>query len=324
MAVDDHEHPGKTICLTTGRYVWLIPILFLFLFLLYTRTRNLIYMTDSEMLILTEGIRKKYESYRLAKPGKYPVLKFNSYPVPYEHLRKSFQEELSSHGQADMQEAIAAIPSTKVFAKVFHEGYILKDEKVINACYLYAWGKPRNITTETARPHIVPEEPQPATIPTDKPFIGRVSRRNLLVAALVSGAGLLAYAAVKYYRSTLSPSGLVITSPTSGMTVPRIMIAQGKVAHAELVWLVIRNPKHPEYYVQDPAMVSDDGTWRVPIYTGNSDKSSIGVRFQIRAFVNPVKPLLEGQMIYAWPEAELSSGIVDVIRGPQDIQALTP
>jgi hypothetical protein len=278
-------------------------------------------MTDNEMLILKEAIREKYEACRLSKPGKYPVLKFNSYPTPYEHLQKSFKEELASYGQADMQEALAAIPSAKVFAKIFHEGYIIKDNNVLNTCYLYAWGRPRNVAADVVPTVTVPDVPRPTTTPAAGSSVKQTYKRNLLLAALISGAGL---AAIGYYRSTLHPGELVITSPVNGMTVPRIMIAKGRANHAELVWLVIRNPKRPEYYVQSPAIVSDNGTWEIPIYTGSSDKSSIGVRFQLRAFINPPKTLLEGQTVYAWPEAELSSDIIEVVRGPQDIQSPTP
>ncbi|MBO0934353.1 hypothetical protein [Fibrella aquatilis] len=276
------------------------------------------------MLTLKEGVRKKYEAYRLAKPGKYPVLKFNSYPAPYEHLRNSFKEELTGYGQADMQEALAAIPSTKTFAKIFHEGYIIKDENVLNACYLYAWGKPRPVASEEASSAVLPDVSKPVVTSLKTPLIGQANRRVLLFAALLIGAGLVAYVAIGYYRSTLPPSGLVIISPTKDMTVPRIMIAQGKVAHAKTVWMVIHNPEFPDYYVQVPIKVGADGAWEGLIYTGSREKGNIGVRFQVRAFVNPTKPLIEEQVLHAWPEAELSSGIIEVIRGPQDVQPPTP
>lgn len=276
------------------------------------------------MIVLREAIRQKYETHRLAKPGKYPVLKFNSYPAPYEHLRKSFQDELASHGQADMRQALAVIPSIKVFAKVFHDGYVLKDENMINACYLYAWGKPRHTTGTTDDTMMMSATPRSTAVSTAA-FVTRPYSRKLLWTSLIAGAGcFLVYVAISYYRSTAHPSRLIISSPTDGMTVPRIMIAEGKASNAKVVWLIIHNPDRPEYYVQDPIAVADDDTWRGPIYTGNLDKRTIGIQFQLRAFVNPVKPIVEGQMIYAWPKAELSSDVITIVRGAQDIQTSTP
>ncbi|MEZ0483270.1 hypothetical protein [Fibrella aquatica] len=265
-------------------------------------------MTDNEMIELREAIRKKYEEYRLAKPGKYPTIKFNSYPAPYEYLRTSFKEELINQGQADMQEAIAAIPSVKTLAKIFHEGYILKDEKALTTCYLYAWGKPIHIASDITSPTITPTRETLRQQPT---------KRILFFVGLAIGVSALAYLLVGQYAS-----GLVIDSPANGMTVPRIMIAEGRVNDAEMVWLVIRPVGKPEYYVQAPIKVADDGTWKGPIYTGNGDSRSVGVRFLVRAFVNPKKPLIEEQIIYAWPQAELSSDIVEVVRGAQNIQEI--
>lgn len=279
-------------------------------------------MTDNEMLALRAAIRRKYEAYRLTKPGKYPTIKFNSYPTPYEHLRISFTEELATHGKADMQEALAHIPSTKTFAKIFHEGYILKDEKVINTCYLYAWGQPRDTGSEAEPISVLPPVPDPAPAPTPSQitFIRRPYRRNLLLVSLLILAGLGVYVAGNYYRSALSPNKLVIVTPTNGMTVPRVMIANGRASSSGSVWLVVHPAGHPEYYVQAPMKVTADGTWEGPLYTGNRDPASVGVRSQLRAFVNPAKALIEDQVIYSWPKAELSSDLIEVTRGPQDIQ----
>ncbi|RYF72021.1 MAG: hypothetical protein EOO39_12865 [Cytophagaceae bacterium] len=281
-------------------------------------------MTEYEMQNLKENIRKKYEAYRLAKPGKYPVLKFNSYPAPYEHLRNSFTEELTKYGRADMQEAIAAIPSAKTWAKIFYDGYVLKDDKVLNTCYLYVWGKPRDLALETAPSFAIPD----VSTATPKPAVSVnwTTRRNLLVTGLAIGIGGLIYVV-----SSLGTDELVIDSPASGMVVPQIMIIEGKAPNAKVVWPIIHplvgpsyNSPIDEYYVQDPIKVADDGTWKGIVYIGGIGKAHVGVRHQMRVFINPAKSLLEDQLIYSWPKAERSSTIVEVVRGAQGVQQPTP
>jgi hypothetical protein len=281
-------------------------------------------MTDNEMLDLREGIRKKYEAYHLAKPGKYPSLKFNSYPAPYEHLRACFIDELTRQGKADMQEALAAIPGNKTFAKIFYEGYILKDEKVLDACYLYAWGQSREVTLDGHALPAVPDEHQPATS-TKRSLDNRIDRNKVLLGGLLVVTGLLVYVAIGQQRANPYAHGLVFSTPAAGDTVPRIMLARGEVTNAGTVWIVIRSAGRPEYYVQAPIKVNADGAWEGPIYTGNSEKACIGLRFQLRAFVNPAKALTADEVIFSWPEAEISSDVVEVMRGARDTeQSPTP
>jgi len=274
-------------------------------------------MTDNEMVDLRAAIRKKYEGYRSAKPGKYPTIKFNSYPAPYEYLRTSFKEELLSQGQTDMQEALTAIPSIKTFAKIFHDGYVLKDEKAITTCCLYAWGKPTppasesSITTPTSTASLVPSYAEKPIAPT----VGWVVRNRTWLAGIVLSTAAAVYAARPLLDRTSPPSGLTINYPLHGKLVPREVLAVGRVSDARKVWIVVRAVGGRRYWVQRPIDVDDDHTWRGVIYIGSSDKADIGVRSQIRAFVNPTHELAEEQVLYAWPEAELSTPVVEVVRG---------
>ena len=63
--------------------------------------------------------------------------------------------------------------------------------------------------------------------------------------------------------------------------------------------------------------VGDDHTWRGAIYIGSANVANVGLVFQIRAFVNPVATLNEGDLLQSWPQAELATGVVEVIRGAQ-------
>ena len=273
-------------------------------------------MTEKEMHALREDIKRKYEAHRLDKPGKYPKIKFNSYPAAYVHLQESIKEELVKYGQTDPQQAGVAIPSTKIFAKIFHENYVLKDEKIIDTCYLYARGTTRdNLSTITVD-----------AADTDTTKTGTFARNwfsNWTATGKITLAGVIIFAGLAVHKATNQPStlaanGLVIDSPTNDSIVPRQLLAQGKVANANVVWVVVRSAESVRYWVQPEAKVNDDGTWKGHIYVGSVDKGDGGIRYQIRAFVNPAKPLAEGEVLYSWPEAQLSSGIVEVVRGPKD------
>ncbi|MBO0952095.1 hypothetical protein [Fibrella forsythiae] len=273
-------------------------------------------MTEHEMQNLKEHIRKKYDAYRLAKPGKYPALKFNSYPASYEHLRNSFKEEFDKLGNADMQEALAAIPSAKTWAKIFHDGYILRDEKILNTCYLYVWGTPRDTASGALEKTDVP-----TAMPEAQTSLGWTTRRSLLVAGLAIGIGGLIYVVSRQLTDEL-----VISNPANGMVVPRLMVVEGKASNAEVVWPIvhpIRSRTHAnpidEYYVQDPIRVAKDGTWKGIVYIGGPNKTHVGIRYQLRVFINPAKPLLDEQLIYSWPRAERASSAVEIERGPQEI-----
>ncbi|NID09747.1 hypothetical protein [Fibrivirga algicola] len=276
-------------------------------------------MTDNEMVDLRDAIRKKYEGYRFAKPGKYPPIKFNSYPAPYEYLRTSFKEELLSQGQAEMKEALTTIPSIKTFAKIFHDGYVLKDEKAITTCCLYAWGSPTPPTTESSHTITTATSTTPL-VPsyTDKPAAPTVSwilRNKAWLAGIVLSAAAAVYAARPFFARMSPPSDLLIDDPLHGKIVSREVLAVGRVSNARKVWIVVRAVGGRRYWVQRPIDVNDDHSWRGVIYIGSSDKADIGVHSQIRAFVNPIHELAEEQVLYAWPEAELSTPVVEVVRG---------
>ncbi len=268
------------------------------------------------MQALREDIKKKYETCRLQKPGKYPKIKFNSYPAAYAHLQESIKEELVKYGQTDTQQAVAAIPSTKIFAKIFHENYVLKDEKIIDTCYLYARGKTRDEFYEVADGLASANMTQ--TGPLAKNWLSNwTTTGKITLAGVIILAGLAVHRATTQ-PATLSASGLVIDSPTNDSIVPRQLLARGKVTNASTVWIVVRNAKAIRYWVQPEIKVNGDGTWKGPIYIGSEDKADIGMKAQIRAFVGPAKSLTEGEVLYSWPEAQLSSGIVEVVRGPKD------
>jgi hypothetical protein len=100
------------------------------------------------------------------------------------------------------------------------------------------------------------------------------------------------------------------------------LFIEGRVLNAETVWVVVRPQKKDEYYFQSPIKVKSDGTWKGEIYVGSTSKESIGLTFEVRAFVKPAGApesleVLESTVPTSWPEAELLSSTVEVVRGPE-------
>ncbi|GAB3776669.1 hypothetical protein GCM10028818_22730 [Spirosoma horti] len=114
-------------------------------------------------------------------------------------------------------------------------------------------------------------------------------------------------------------NNLIIEQPTNHQTVPMKILIEGTVKNVDIVWTVVHNLTKGGYYVQAPSKVEKNGRWRGPVYIGGLDKSSLGSHYQIRAFVNPSTMLKEGDEIYAWPEADLSSDPIEVVRGSNHI-----
>ncbi|MEZ0542326.1 hypothetical protein [Fibrella arboris] len=276
-------------------------------------------MTEDEMQALRNDIKKKYESYHADKPGKYPKIKFNSYPAAYLPLQDSFKEELQKYGQLDGPQIAATIPSTRIFAKIFHENYILREAKIIDTCYLYARGKTRDYFAPVATDEDkAPIHQSMNSSATRLSFTNWPLTRWPVVAGITLLSGVVVYALVGQSQTKLPASDLVITRPIHNNVVPRQLFAEGRVSNASHVWVVVRNSKAIRYWVQPEINVNADGSWKGPIFVGSEDKADIGFRAQIRAFVKPMEPIKEGDVLYAWPKAEASSGMIEVIRGPQD------
>jgi hypothetical protein len=106
-----------------------------------------------------------------------------------------------------------------------------------------------------------------------------------------------------------------ITEPKDRGTVPERPYVEGKVSdpNAE-VWLVVHPMEVADYWVQPRLTVRRDGTWRVSIYIGRPGNADVGKHFEIMAIANPKRPLKEGDVLKFWPDAEMKSEVVEVVR----------
>lgn len=115
-------------------------------------------------------------------------------------------------------------------------------------------------------------------------------------------------------RQPLQP-GLWILEPPDGASVPYRPIFAGTISDTtiEAVWLVVRAVGMPDYWIQPPAPVRDDGVWVCQPYVGLSDTQA-GVKFEVRAVAGPQNPLAPGQKLGTWPKGRYQSNIVVVAR----------
>ena len=262
--------------------------------------------TQKEMQTLREGIKNKYRTYHLLNRDRFPTFEYNTNRANYEPLVESFREEFYVTRGFDTADRNIHIPSTNTLAQLFCDEYYLPGKKILNTCQAYV----DELPGDTGVNNTLPAKPEIVTMPV-KPV-------NLLLTGAVLVALLVVYIISKPALDNTPPaSGLLLNRPSNGRVVPMELLAGGTVLNAQTVWVVVRPKGSKQYFVQPPMKVGDDHTWRGAIYIGSVNVANVGLRFQVRAFVNPVTTLKEGDLLQSWPQAELATGVVEVIRGAQ-------
>src|SRR5947209_4617342 len=112
-----------------------------------------------------------------------------------------------------------------------------------------------------------------------------------------------------------SEFALRITSPLDFAEVEARTVVEGYVAdrHAE-VWVVVRPIEVSGFWIQSPASVREDGSWRAQANIGRESMIDAGKRFEIIAVANPILKLREGMTFDDWPAAAEKSQVVEVTR----------
>lgn len=262
--------------------------------------------THEEMQTLREDIKKKYQTYHRLDRDRFPEFEYNTSRANYEPLRESFNEEFYRIRGLLPSDKSIHIPSTNTLAQLFCDEHYLPGKKILHTCRAY-----------------VDESPGDTGI-SDSPInnLKTPSLSAKLVTLICIGVVLVVALGIYAIRetslkSTPPASGLTLNRPSNGRVVPQEVLAGGTVLNAKIVWVVVRPAGSKQYFVQPPMTVGDDHTWRGVTYIGSVNRANIGSTFQIRAFVNPVAALKEGDLLNSWPQAELATGIVNVVRGAQ-------
>ena len=266
------------------------------------------------MKILREGIKRKYGDYHRQDAKRFPNLEYNTNRANYEPLRLSFEEEFYVVRRVDRAKNTLHIPSTKTFAAIFCEEDYVPGKKILNTCRSYAEGASQLvIEEEKSTERKVDATPKPK------------KSRKLPVAGILLLAGTIIYLIINQLYHKPNASELVIKRPQKKQILPRKSFIEGRVLNADTVWVIVRPQKRDEYYFQPPIKVANDGTWKGQIYVGSASKETVGLTFEVRAFVRPVGApesleVIESTVLTSWPVAELSSPTVEVVRGAEKVE----
>ena len=267
---------------------------------------------ETAMKTLREGIKNKYGDYHRQDGKRFPNLEYNTNRANYEPLADSFREEFYVVRGVDRAKNTIHIPSTKTFAAIFCEEDYVPGKKILNTCRSYAEGAAQ----------VVAEEATFATSRVNTTTLSKKTGNLLRITGIILLVGAVSYLAIRQLYHVPPASGLMILQPQNKQLVPRKSFIEGRVSNADTVWVVVRPQEKDEYYFQAPIVVEHDSTWRGQIYVGSASKESIGLTFEVRAFVKPAgtpesMEVLESTVLTSWPEAELSSTTVEVVRGPE-------
>jgi len=116
-------------------------------------------------------------------------------------------------------------------------------------------------------------------------------------------------------KLTAQSSGIAIIEPKEGDSIPERPFIRGSVADPNAkVWVIVHPTEVSDYYVQPIVSVKKDGKWQVSVYIGRSGNVDRGKHFEIMAVANPKTNISEGQVLKGWPDAEMKSDFIEVIR----------
>lgn len=122
---------------------------------------------------------------------------------------------------------------------------------------------------------------------------------------------------------TLSASGvsgsdaaLVLSSPANGARVPWRACLEGSLVGSMGVPVPVVHPlESSDYYVQPAVSIFEGGRrFKVMAFFGENGRAHLGKRFEVMVLQRPKRPLREGQLLSYWPEADLRSEVVEVVR----------
>jgi hypothetical protein len=247
---------------------------------------------------LRESIKEKYKQYQLTDRDRFPSIAYNTNRNNYEPLRISIEEELFTVRGIEKSTDHFQVPSISSLANLFTNDRYVPSKKLLNTYQLYA----------ESNANAVSRSETPGLPKSSTGWIIKISGAILVAAVTIL---LVLYL---WPLAGTSPSNLYITRPKTKALVPWELVVEGHVTDAETVWLVVRYEKGIHYYVQPQVTVQKGGRWLGVVYIGSDNSHQEGLKFQIRALVNPVEKLTNEEIYYDWPEAELTSELVEVVR----------
>lgn len=116
-------------------------------------------------------------------------------------------------------------------------------------------------------------------------------------------------------KSNISETASVyIKTPPNNSKVPERPFVEGTVVDSSNVWVIVHPMETSDYWVQPKVSIKKDGMWKVNVYIGRTGTIDVEKHFEIMAVADPQSKLQEGDVLSDWPDAELKSQIIEVIR----------
>ena len=123
-----------------------------------------------------------------------------------------------------------------------------------------------------------------------------------------------------YKVFTENNTPLKILTPKTQTNAVRFLPIEGTAKYAtenniKQVWVVVRSKQSGNCYVQAPIQIKKNGDWKGYVIIGSEGNGDIGFTYEIRAYLNPLMKIKDGDILKSWPSAGVSTETVDVIRG---------
>jgi hypothetical protein len=255
---------------------------------------------DFNIIQLREIIKKKYQLYHTQDLDRFPLIEFNTNRKNYEPLRDSFNEEFFIKRKIDNVENYLHIPSTKTFTLIFTDDFYTPNKKIINTCLSYA--------SDIQHSNIQQEK-----VTLEKKLTKYFIEKKVLIRSFL----LLGFIVVCFYFNNLYTRysmKLGILSPKPASMVTRILEIEGVASDTELVWIVVKPKNGSSYFVQAPIKVQKNGYWKGEIIIGSLSDEEVGQKFTLKAFIKPRTKFKTGDILNSWPQSELSTDEIEVIR----------
>ena len=135
-----------------------------------------------------------------------------------------------------------------------------------------------------------------------------------LIMIFVLSTGILSTFGLKAQHPNVNRDSIRIITPLNEDSVKEKQLIRGFISrNNSIVWVIVHPMETSDYWVQQQATAST-GSWNCLAYFGRAGSIDKSKYFEFRAITNPSEPLSNGQKIGSWPNAEIISDVILVIR----------
>jgi hypothetical protein len=113
--------------------------------------------------------------------------------------------------------------------------------------------------------------------------------------------------------NSLAVGRFAVTNPIDGSVAPWRACLIGETDDPTAEHIAVVHPLEGAYHVQPPITIRPDGRFKAMLFIGDEGLHQ-GQLFEIRVFRGPHRKYRQGEILKAWPAANVESGLVEVTR----------